>query len=260
MPARLSVIIATHERAPYLSRAIRSVKDQGEPGVQVIVVSDIADAATHAVASSLLTGDDLFVQRSGAPGPAVSRNLGIQLAAAEHVIFLDDDDSHAPGFLAQLLPQLNACPGAVLYCDAYLVREQRSADAVAMQQLGQLTFGEVSHDALAVKNQIPNNCLIFPRQLLRDCPFDESLVLLEDWDHLLNTLSKAPLHYLPLRGPVIHQIDPASGKTRNISNGDRLVETTLRIYAKWPAPSPAAQAARQAHFAAVGLALPAHGA
>ena len=257
MQPRLSVIIATHDRAPYLSRAIRSIKDQAVDGVQLIVVSDMADAPTHAVASALLTGDDLFVQRSGAPGPAVSRNLGIRLSQADHVMFLDDDDSHAPGFLAALLPHLPAPSDEVLYCDAYLVREQRAADAVQMQELAQLSFGEVSHDALAVKNQIPNNCLVFSRRLLRECPFDESLILLEDWDHLLNTLSRARLRYLPVRGPVIHQIDPTSGKTRNISHTDRLLETTLRIYEKWPAPSPAAKAARQAHFESAGIHLPA---
>ena len=257
MLPRLSVIIATHDRVPYLSRAIRSIKDQGVDGVQLIVVSDLAHAPTHALASALLSGDDLFVQRSGAPGPAVSRNLGIRLAQAGHVMFLDDDDSHAPGFLAELLPQLDAAADEVLYCDAYLVREQRAVDAVQMQALSQLSFGPVTHDALAVKNQIPNNCLVFPRPLLLDCPFDESLVLLEDWDHLLNTLSRARLRHLPVRGPVIHQIDPASGSTRNISNVDRLLDTTLRIYEKWPAPSPAAKAARQAHFESAGIHLPA---
>lgn len=257
MSPLLTVIIATHARAPYLSRAIRSVKDQGVAGVQLVVVSDVADAATHSVVSQLLTGDDLFVQRSGAPGPAVSRNLGITLAAGDQVMFLDDDDSHAPGFLAQLLPHLPAPWDEVLYCDAYVVREHRSEAAVQMQELSQVTLGELTHEELAVKNKIPNNCLVFSRRLLQACPFDEQLILLEDWDHLLGALARARLRYLPLRGPVIHQIDPASGLTRNISNKDRLVDTTLRIYSKWPAPSPAAKAARQAHFASAGLALPA---
>ena len=227
------------------------------PGVQLIVVSDLADPATHGVVSQLLDGDDLFVQRRGVPGPATSRNLGISLAQGDQVMFLDDDDSFAPGFLEALMPHLPAPWDEVLYVDAYVVREHRSPDAVQLQNLGRLDLGEISHEALAVKNQIPNNCLVFSRRLLRDCPFDPELVLLEDWDHLLGALARGRLRHLPVRGPVIHQIDPSSGLSRNISNKDRLVDTTLRIYAKWPAPTAQAKAARQAHFASAGIELPA---
>jgi glycosyltransferase involved in cell wall biosynthesis len=254
---RLSVVISTHNRALLLSRAINSVKGQGIEGVQLIVVSDTKDASTHAMASSLLSGSDVFVERTGAPGPAASRNLGIRLSEAEFIIFLDDDDSHAPGFLQALTNQLQSGVSEVLYCDGYLVEEQRKADAVELKSLVQFTLGEISHDTLAVKNRIPNNCLVFPRKLLLEHLFDESLILLEDWDHLLNVLAAAPLRYVPIHGPIIHQTDRSVEATRNTSNADKLVETTLRIYRKWPAPSEQAKAARQAHFQSAGIELPA---
>lgn len=253
----LSVIISTHKRALLLSRAINSIKNQAVEGVQIIVVSDTQDIQTYGVANSLLSGSDIFVQRGGSPGPAGSRNLGIRMSEAEHILFLDDDDSHAPGFLAELLKHLRPGANEVVYCDGYVAKEARSAEAVTIQSLTQFTLGEISHDSLAVKNKIPNNCLVFPRTLLLAHQFDESLILLEDWDHLLNVLAVAPLRYVPIAGPVIHQNDPALEKTRNNSNADKLVETTLQIYRKWPAPSPEAKAARQAHFQAAGIQLPA---
>jgi hypothetical protein len=65
------------------------------------------------------------------------------------------------------------------------------------------------------------------------------------------------LKYLPIHGPVIHQNDRSLEPTRNTSNQDKLVETTLQIYKKWPAPSGEAKHARQAHFQSAGINLPA---
>lgn len=257
MAPRLSVVISTHNRAMLLSRAINSVKEQKVEGVQVIVVSDMKDPNTFAVSNALLSDDDVYVQRGGQAGPATSRNMGVHLSSAEHIVFLDDDDSHAPGFLQDLMAHIRPGINEVLYCDGYLAEEARLPDAVNIKNLVQFTLGEISHDTLAVKNKIPNNCLVFPRQLLLQHLFDESLILLEDWDHLLNVLSVAPLRYVPIRGPIIHQNDPALDATRNTSNMDKLVETTLRIYQKWPAPSVDAKQARQDHFHNAGIHLPA---
>jgi glycosyltransferase involved in cell wall biosynthesis len=256
MTPRLSVIISTHQRALLLSRAINSIKAQNVPGVQVIVVSDVKDQATYAMAHNLLSGDDVYVERGGTRGPAGSRNLGIRLSQAEHILFLDDDDSHAPGFLEALMAQIKPGVNEVLYCDGYLAQERRQPAAVDVTGISQFTLGEVSHDSLAVKNKIPNNCLVFPRTLLLEHGFDESLILLEDWDHLLNVLSVAPLRYVPIHGPIIHQNDPSLEKGRNTSNQDKLVETTLQIYRKWPAPSQQAKQARQQHFQSAGIQLP----
>ncbi|HET8871227.1 MAG TPA: glycosyltransferase family 2 protein [Aquabacterium sp.] len=257
MAPRLSIVISTHNRALLLSRAINSVKSQGVEGVQVIVVSDMKDPNTFAVANALLSDDDIFVQRGGKPGPATSRNMGIHLAGAGHVLFLDDDDSYAPGFLGALLPHLSDAIDEVIYCDGYVAEEARSEGGVEIKGLAPFTLGEVTHDSLAVKNKIPNNCLVFSRKLLLEHLFDDNLILLEDWDHLLNVLTVAKLKYVPIHGPIIHQNDRTLERTRNTSNQDKLVETTLQIYKKWPAPNPEAKGARQAHFQAAGINLPA---
>lgn len=256
MASRISVIISTHNRALLLSRAINSILAQGRDDVQIIVVSDTQDIQTYGMCNSMLRGQDVFVQRRGQPGPAGSRNIGIHIAEGQHVLFLDDDDSYAPGFLDALMPHLHDRPNEVLYCDGYVAKESRFGEGVDLQSVAPFLLGEMSHDSLAVKNKIPNNCLVFPRDLLREHLFDESLILLEDWDHLLNVLAVATLRYVPIHGPIIHQNDPGLEKTRNNSNAERLVETTLQIYRKWPAPTPEAKAARQAHFHAAGIPLP----
>ncbi|HRH17026.1 MAG TPA: glycosyltransferase family 2 protein [Aquabacterium sp.] len=251
----LSVIITTHRRPLLLSRAVQSIKQQGLDRVQLIVVSDVHEPQSYAVTNAQMGAGDIFVQRPGVPGPSASRNMGVLLAQAPQVMFLDDDDSHAPDFLAKLLPLIPAGSQDVIVCDGYVAHESRQPDGVEVESMALVSLAGVTHADLAVKNRIPNNCLIFPRELLLAHPFDEHLVILEDWEHLLHALSVAPLRHVPVAGPITHH--NAQGElTRNNSNPDRLIDTILTVYRRWPAPSEAVRQARMEYFKAAGVELP----
>ena len=249
----LSVIVATHCRANLLGRAIRSIKAQAMDAVQVIVVSDTADKATAEMASRLLGGSDRYLQRGGVAGPAESRNLGLSLAAAPFVMFLDDDDSFDPGFLAQLRQHLRMDEERILYCDFDVIEEDRGKTPPLQLSRTQYTLGPVSAADVEVRNNIPNNCLIFPRAALLDCRFEPALILFEDWEFLLSALADTSLHYLPIRGPIVHKNDRKLGERRGASNDDKLVESLLEVYRRRPARSEASRANRKAYLSNAGV-------
>ena len=253
----LSVIVATHCRANLLGRAIRSIKSQAMDAVQVIVVSDTADKATAEIASRLLGGSDCYVQRGGDAGPAESRNLGLSLVAAPFVMFLDDDDSFDAGFLAQLRPYLRLDEARILYCDFDVVEEDRGQTPPLQLSRTQYTLGPVSATDVEVRNNIPNNCLIFPRAALQQRRFEPSLILFEDWEFLLGALTDTCLHYLPIRGPIVHKNDRKLGERRGASNDDKLVESLLEVYRRRPARSEASRANRKAYLSNAGVDYPA---
>jgi glycosyltransferase involved in cell wall biosynthesis len=251
----LTVVITTHRRPLLLSRAVQSVRGQGLPNVQVVVVSDVHEPQAYAVVAPMLATGDVFIERPGVPGPSASRNLGVQVARAPWVMFLDDDDSHAPGFLAQLLPLLTNAGHEVLFCDGYVAQEVRRDTSVEVTSIAQVPLADVTLADLAVKNRIPNNCLVFPQSLLVAHPFDVQLPILEDWEHLLHVVSVAPLRHIPLVGPVVHH-NAEGEQTRNNSNPDKLIDTILTVYRRWPAPNDQVREARREYFRAAGVALP----
>ncbi|WP_158284209.1 glycosyltransferase [Azospirillum sp. TSO22-1] len=242
---RLSVIIPTHHRPQLLVRAVGSVKMQSQGRVQVIVVADDWDAGTYGAVAGLLDGQDLFLQRCGAPGPAASRNLGLDLASAEHILFLDDDDSFPPGFVNTLLSSLDCESEAVFFCNPRFVEEERRPDGIVVLGEQDVDLANVSLAEIEVKNRIPNNCLVFPRKLLLGRRFDDSLVLFEDWEFLLNVLADAELRHLPIRGPNTHKTDRQLGGRRGASNDHMLLDCILSIYRKWPGRCPQTPAARR---------------
>ncbi|MDG4474568.1 glycosyltransferase family 2 protein [Thiovibrio frasassiensis] len=86
----VSVIIPTHNRAGFLSRAIDSVLAQTYSNFELIVVDDGSTDATQALLASY--GKALVTLRQENRGPAAARNAGIRAARHSLLAFLDSDD------------------------------------------------------------------------------------------------------------------------------------------------------------------------
>jgi GT2 family glycosyltransferase len=107
-PPSASIVIPTEGRPNYLTVTLASVAPQAErAGAEVLVVARPQDQATAQVARRF--GARLVP----APAPATlnaSRNTGARAAAAELIVFIDDD-VHAPsGWLRALLDGAAAAP------------------------------------------------------------------------------------------------------------------------------------------------------
>lgn len=96
---KLSVVIATYNRKDSLRQAIES--SQGR-GVEVVVVDDGSTDGT----AEMVRQEYPWVRLISLPqrfGQSYARNVGIREAAGQYIKFLDDDDTHLPGWQAALL-------------------------------------------------------------------------------------------------------------------------------------------------------------
>lgn len=91
----VSVIIPTYNRAELIGETLQSVKNQTYQNWECIVVDDGSDDNTEELIENLSQKDSRykFFKRDKAPkgGPAC-RNIGIENAKGEFIIFLDSDD------------------------------------------------------------------------------------------------------------------------------------------------------------------------
>jgi glycosyltransferase involved in cell wall biosynthesis len=100
---RLSIIIATKDRAAYLERALESFDRQiGAPSFEAIVVDNGSTDATPQVAADAAARRPYPVRYvyEAAPNRGAARNRGIAAAQGHLVLFCDDDVYAPPGFLA----------------------------------------------------------------------------------------------------------------------------------------------------------------
>lgn len=108
MPASVSVIMPTFNRARWLGCAIRSALHQLHAGDELIVIDDGSTDDTREVVAGF--GERVTYLRGDHRGAGPARNLGLAHARGELVAFLDSDDEWLPGKLAMQRAFLEAHP------------------------------------------------------------------------------------------------------------------------------------------------------
>jgi GT2 family glycosyltransferase len=105
LPKRASVIIATFNRRDLLLCVLDALERQSvnTEEFEVIVVDDGSTDGTAAAVQSRSWAADIYVFQQSNSGPAGARNLGIEAARGEIVVFLDDDLMPEKNFVEQHL-------------------------------------------------------------------------------------------------------------------------------------------------------------
>ena len=93
-----SIVIPTYNRSRLLAEALESVFAQEFTGFEVLVADDGSTDDTQELLARY--GEHVRVLRQENQGQGAARNLGIQHAAGQYVVFLDSDDVWFPWTLA----------------------------------------------------------------------------------------------------------------------------------------------------------------
>ncbi|OHB71649.1 MAG: hypothetical protein A2W23_07335 [Planctomycetes bacterium RBG_16_43_13] len=92
----VSIIIPTHNRAEYLSRAVKSCINQTYKNSEIIVVDDNSGDNTAEVVKGFRGNRIRYFRNKSNKGAPYSRNKGLSVARGMYINFLDDDDELLP--------------------------------------------------------------------------------------------------------------------------------------------------------------------
>ncbi len=114
--AAVAVVVPVYNRLELVRATIASLRAQTLEQAQFVIVDDRSEPAVWSFLQSLPSEDDRFtVLRTPdgtARGAQRSRNLGLDTAVAESVMFLDSDDLIEPGCLSDRVACLESHPYA----------------------------------------------------------------------------------------------------------------------------------------------------
>lgn len=106
-PPAVSVVVIVYNDASRLPTAMRSVLDQSLPDVEMVVVDDASTDGSARVARRVAAAYPDRVRvislQTNSGGCGVPRNVGVAHVRAEHVMFLDSDDTLDPSGCERLL-------------------------------------------------------------------------------------------------------------------------------------------------------------
>ncbi len=89
---RVSVIIPTLDRYPYLRTLLGQLRRQTVPPAEIIVIDQTAEDRRDARLAEEFADLPLRVIYQDTPGQCTARNAGLSLAGGDAILFVDDDD------------------------------------------------------------------------------------------------------------------------------------------------------------------------
>jgi glycosyltransferase involved in cell wall biosynthesis len=125
----VSVVLPTHNRAPWVGRAVESVLAQSHRPTELIVVDDGSTDETAAVLKRF--GPRITVLTQPRSGAYAARNLGVRHASGELVAFIDSDDAWYPDRLAAQLPLMDRAEVGLVFGDAVHIGPAAAAAGAA---------------------------------------------------------------------------------------------------------------------------------
>ncbi|RKS50579.1 glycosyltransferase involved in cell wall biosynthesis [Gillisia mitskevichiae] len=102
MKEPITFIIPSFNREQLISRAIDSVLKQTNSNWELLIIDDGSNDGTKDLINSYLTDSRITYVYQENKGVSVARNIGINLASNNYIIFLDSDDELYPFLLEEL--------------------------------------------------------------------------------------------------------------------------------------------------------------
>lgn len=246
-----TIVIPTHNRPLLLQRAIASLTKQTYQNFFVVIVDDAGSYLPPYEVLTSIHDKYAYVICPNLKGPSQSRDLGVQMATSDFVLFLDDDDTYQPQHLEMIAKKIEAGSKNIHFTDFTIVNEERS-DAGLPKQLSVQSYSiqDVSKDDIYVLNRIPNCCLVFPTSVVKAAQHDSDLQVYEDWDYLLRCLEGHALSHLDIATVNIHKCEAVNeSNLRRGNRGSNLArEATEILHQRYPSPAPNIEAARKRLF------------
>lgn len=220
----VSVIVRTMGRST-LKKAVASIVFQTYAHLEVVIV----DAAAQGLEASSIPHGDLRVKSVCADKPlerSEAANAGMQTAAGEYFIFLDDDDWLYPDHVAKLVLAIQ------MSSDVRAVHTEVECVDTIGDSINEVFGFPYAQGELRYGNFLPIHSVLFHRSLWeRGCRFDPDFDLYEDWDFWLQVESHTPFGFV--KGiSAAYRIHPGAGEGVSAERS-RAQEATKRIYSKW---------------------------
>lgn len=149
----VSVIIPAYNSELYIERAIRSVLDQKYNNLELIIIDDASSDGTLEKCICFSNVDDRVkvVHLKKNRGVSYARNLGIDTARGEYLIFIDSDDYVSSDFISNLLKTADVDLYLSLYRKIMGNRRRKDID---LNYTGVLEVGKNSDKILELQRKL----------------------------------------------------------------------------------------------------------
>ena len=195
---KFTVVVPVYKCADYLSTCVSSVLNQSEYDFELILVDDGSPDASCALCDQLAQQDNrirVFHKSNG--GASSARNLGLNHATGDYVLFFDGDDTVEPDLLERVSTAITSSPEMVIFGMAFdyynAAGKIERTEQLSVRHSGTVATEELLSDfsSFFEDNALSSACnKVFSGRILRETGlrFAEGMTLYEDLDFVLRYL------------------------------------------------------------------------
>ena len=187
---KVSVVIPVYNAEKYLRICVESLLSQTYSKLEIILIDDGSNDSSPEICDELAGSDirvRIFHKKNG--GVSSARNLGIDNASGNYIMFVDADDWLDNNAIELMVETINKNKTDACVCDRYY-----KDDNVQLVNIPQVNDNYITSDTAVkwhLKIQFPvSPCLALSRlSNIKQCHFDETIHALEDWEYNFRMLT-----------------------------------------------------------------------
>jgi glycosyltransferase involved in cell wall biosynthesis len=187
MKEKVSIIMATYNRAHLIGDMLDSILKQGYPNWECIIVNDGGTDNTDEIVESYVKKDTRFRYyhrpSSYAKGLPGCRNYGLDIATGFYVVFFDDDDSVHPDLLTLSVKALHSSTFDFCQYQKQWFFESIPTPEVYTECIAQQTLTYADLTKLITYTHAIASCTVLWKRSFLNERFDEHLQYAEEWEY-----------------------------------------------------------------------------
>ena len=202
---KVSVIIATYNRAGLLPRAVNSVLNQTLEEYETIIVDDASSDDTQQIIAGFDDPRIRSVRHEVNRGQSVATNTGIARARGEYVTLLDDDDEWPADRLRRMVAVLDDAPPNVGLVYGWRISVDDSTGEIVEYPHHTHEGDRFFEEMLANNFLIGGGVLMVRMSVVRKIGgYDENMNVHKDWDFVTRVALKYDVAVCPTVVRIFH--------------------------------------------------------
>ena len=186
MPS-ISVIVPVYRAEKYLKECIESILSQTYQNIELILVDDGSTDTSPSICDAYAADDErvrVFHKENG--GVSSARNLGLEKARGEYIVFVDSDDKVYPTLIERLISC--AVPDRLVLCNYSIIDAEgtRIRTGESLEDQEGCKTSEIITRILVDRTMLGSSCrTLFPADLIQrhqitfpPCRFSEDQIFL----------------------------------------------------------------------------------
>lgn len=217
---KISVIMPVYNAEKTIERAILSIINQTYNNIELILINDGSTDGTESIIKRHIEKEnkvDIRYYFQENSGPSIAKNLGIDMAKGEYILFVDSDDTINENYIESLV--INQKEGTLIGASYKIIRDTEKNDNGII----------ITNKIYDIRNEILNDLVVgklngfvvlylFNKEQMKDIYFEKDIRYMEDTLFLIKYIIKNNINNIIYLKDVHYNYYQTDGSITNNTN------------------------------------------